>query len=124
MMVSSAYAKALLAIVFSTAGALVTALGTSPQQNLSHLSTTDWLLAAGTILGSGGLVWLTQNVPGVLGGAIKSIVAFLSAGVASLVVALSDNIITQGEWITAFSAAVVATGFVYQVANKPTPPVA
>jgi hypothetical protein len=65
------------------------------------------------------LVWFAQNVPGVAGGAIKTVVAFLSAGVASLVVALDDSVVTQAEWLTAFSAAAVATGLVYQASNKP-----
>jgi hypothetical protein len=46
-------------------------------------------------------------------------VAGLTAGIASLVVALDDNMISSAEWLTAFSAAAVATGLVYQVANKP-----
>ncbi len=107
--------KAVVAVVVSAAGALVTALGTSPQQNLGHLDTKTWLIAVGSVLGSGGLVWLTEN--GAAHAYIKTVVAFLSAGIASLVVALSDNVINQAEWLTAFSAAVVATGFVYQARN-------
>jgi hypothetical protein len=111
--------KAFLAVVVSAVGALVTALGTSPQQTLSHLGTATWLLAIGSVLGSGGLVYIVQNLPGIAGEVAKAIVAFLSAGVASLVVALNDNIITQAEWLTAFSAAVIATGLVYQGTNSP-----
>lgn len=110
--------KALLAIVVSAAGALVTALGTSPQQSLNHLSTATWLIAIGSILGSGGIVWFCQNTPGIAGGVIKAAVAFGSAGIASLVVALNDNVITQAEGLTALIAAITATGFVYQATNS------
>ena len=98
-------------------GAIVTALGTSPEQSFSTLSTVQWLVAVGTILGSGGVVWFVENGPA--HAYIKTVVAFLSAGIASLVVALGDNHISQAEFLTAFSAAVVATGLVYQVSNKP-----
>ncbi len=111
------YMKALLAIVVATVGALVTGLGTSPQQSFSTLSTAQWLVAIGSILGSGGVVWFVENGPA--HAYIKTVVAFLSAGIASLVVALGDSVITQAEWLTAFGAAVVATGLVFQVANKP-----
>jgi hypothetical protein len=110
------YLKAFLAIVASAAGALVTAVGTGAT-DFGDIDTQTWLVAAGTVLGSGGIVWLVQNVPGVAGGAIKAAVAFLSAGIASLVVALDDRLITQTEWLTAFSTAVVATGAVYQAKN-------
>lgn len=113
-----AYLKAFLAIVVSAAGALVTALGTSPQQNLSHLDTKTWLVAVAAVLGSGGLVWFTQNGPWHT--YIKTVIAFLTAGIASLVVALSDNVISQAEWLTAFGAAVVATGLVFQASNTPS----
>lgn len=112
-------AKAVMAIVVSAAGALVTALGTSPEQTLSGLSAKTWLVAIIAILGSGGFTWLAQNIPGVAGGIIKAVVAFLTAGLASLVVALNDGVITQAEWITAFSAAAVALAAVYQITNKP-----
>ena len=37
------YAKAVLATIIAVATALVTALGTSPQQSLSNFGTKDWL---------------------------------------------------------------------------------
>jgi hypothetical protein len=108
------YAKAVLTVIVATAGALVTALGPG-NMNLGDLTTQSWLVAIGTVLGSGGLVWFTENGP--WHPYIKTVVAFLSAGVASLVVALNDGVISQGELLTAFSAAVVATGLVFQVPN-------
>jgi hypothetical protein len=109
-------AKAVVAIVVSAVGAIVTALGTSPEQSFSTLSTLQWLVAIGSVLGSGGIVWLVENGPAHT--YIKTVVAFLSAGIASLVVALGDNVISQAEWLTAFAAAVVATGLVFQIPNK------
>lgn len=108
--------KAFLAIVVSAAGALVTALGTG-HTDVGDLDAKSWLIAALAVLGSGGLVWLTENGP--VAPAIKAVIAFLTAGIGSLVVALDDMIISQAEWLTAFSAAVVATGFVFQVTNRP-----
>lgn len=107
--------KAFVAIIVSAAGALVVALGTGNNQGIGDLDTTHWLLAIGTVLGSGGVVWFCQNGP--WHPYIKTVVAFLSAGIASLVTALNDNHITQAEWIVAFVAAVTATGLVYQVTN-------
>lgn len=107
-------AKAVIAIIVSLAGALVTALGPD-NNNLGNLDATHWLVAIGAVLGSGGIVWFCQNGP--WHEYIKTVVAFLSAGIASLVVALNDNVITQAEWLVAFSAAVTATGLVFQVSN-------
>lgn len=110
------YLKAFVTLVVSTAGALIVALGPGGN-SLGDLDTTHWLVAALTILGSAGVVWFVENVPGVAGGIIKTAVAFLSAGIASLVVALNDNVISQSEWLIAFTAAVTATGLVYQARN-------
>lgn len=109
-------AKALVTILVSAGGALVTALGPGAN-SISNLDGTHWLLAVGSVLGSGGVVWFCQNGP--WHEYIKTVVAFLSAGIASLVVALNDNVITQAEWIIAFTAAVTATGLVFQVSNAP-----
>lgn len=113
------HAKALVAVVVAALGALVTALGPGGDKELGDLSGQDWLVAALAVLGSGGLVWLVENTSAAP--VAKAIVAFLTAGFGSLVVALDDNVITQAEWITAIGAAVVATGFVYQVPNEPDP---
>ncbi len=112
------YAKAILAIVVSAGGALVTALATSPQQSLHHLDTKTWLVAAIAVLGSGGVTWLVEN--GAAHTYIKAVVAFLTAGTGSLIVALNDGVINQSEWITAFTASTVALAAVYQITNKPT----
>lgn len=110
------YAKAFLAIAVSAAGAIVVALGTG-NTDVGDIDNQSWLIAALAVLGSGGLVWLAQNGPAAP--AIKTVLAFLTAGVSALVLALDDSIITQAEWLTAFSAAVVATGLVFQAVNAP-----
>lgn len=111
-------AKAVVAIIVSLAGALVVALGTGNNSGIGDLSVATWLIAIGTILGSGGVVYFCQNGP--WHRYIKTVVAFLSAGIASLVVALNDNHISQSELLVAFIAAVTATGLVFQTPNDGT----
>lgn len=110
------YVKALLAIVVAAAGALAVALGTGNNDGIGDLDAKSWLVAALAVLGSGGVVWLTENGPAAP--AIKAVMAFLSAGIGSLVVALDDGAISQGEWLTAFTVAAVATGLVYQAGDS------
>jgi hypothetical protein len=59
------------------------------------------------------MVWLTENGPAAP--AIKAVMAFFSAGIGSLVIALEDDALTRAEQLTALAAAIVATGFVYQL---------
>lgn len=108
--------KAVLAVVVSGIGAVIVALGTGAT-DVGDISTQNWLIALLAVLGSGGLVWLAENGPA--GPAIKSIMAFLTAGVGALVIALDDNVVTQAEALTALSAAIVATGLVFQATNAP-----
>ena len=56
------YPKAVLAIVVSAIGALVAALGTGAT-DFGDIGAESWLVAAIAVLGSGGMVWLTQNGP-------------------------------------------------------------
>lgn len=114
---NSKYAKAALATLIAIASALVTALGTSPQQNLGHLGTYDWLKIIGAIIASGAATWWAENVPGIAGGIIKAVLAAGGAFVTSLITAYADSVITQGELIGAISAALVALVGVYQVTN-------
>src|SRR4249920_504414 len=97
------YIKALAAVVVSALGAVVVALGTGAT-DFGDISTQQWLIAAGAVLGSGGLVWLTENGP--YAPTIKAIIAFLSAGISSLVLGLDDSHLTRAEQLTALSAAV------------------
>jgi hypothetical protein len=112
--------KAVAALIVSAVGALVTALG--PDGSLANLDTKHWLLAIATVFGSGGAVWLCENGP--WHAYIKAVVAFLSGGIASLVIALNDNHITQSEWLIAFTAAVTAGVAVYQARNTIATPTA
>jgi peptidoglycan/LPS O-acetylase OafA/YrhL len=109
--------KALIALAVSAAGAFAVALGTGSDAGLNDLDAVHWLTAGLAVLGSGGMVWWTENGPWHT--YIKTVSAFLSGGIASLVVALNDNHVTQAELLVAFTAAVAATGLVFQASNAP-----
>lgn len=117
-MINSPYAKAILATIVATLGALVTALGPG-SHHLSDLTTQTWIVAVGAILSSGALVWWTQNGP--WHEYIKAVLGTASAFVTSLITAFNDGVITQGELLTAISAAVVALSLVMQISNSPAP---
>jgi len=110
------YVKALLAVVVSAIGALIVALGTVSSGDIGDLSAQTWLIAVLAVLGSGGMVWLVENTAAAP--IMKSVLALLTAGISSFVVALDDNMISQTEVLTALSAAIVASGIVYQVADN------
>lgn len=113
------YAKAILAVVVSALGALVVALGTGVT-DFGDIDTQSWLIAALAVLGSGGLVWFAENGPAAA--VVKAVMAFLSGGIGSLVLALDDDVLTRAEQLTALSVAIVASGLVYQVKNaEPSP---
>lgn len=113
------FPKAILAVAISALGAIVVALGTGAT-DFGDISGKTWLVAAIAVLGSGGMVWLTQNGPAAP--AIKAVVGFLTAGFGSLVIALDDDKLTRAEQVSALAAAVVATGLVYQFAGDKDPP--
>jgi hypothetical protein len=116
------YVKAILTTVIGIGAALVTALGTG-NEDFSSISAQAWVLAILTVLGSGALVWWTENTKAAP--VIKTVIAGLSAGLGSLVLALDADgtlgTVTQAEWITAFVAAVTATGLVYQAKDPALP---
>jgi hypothetical protein len=107
------YAKAAVAVVVAALGAIVTALGTGGG-TFSTVDGKHWVLAAVAVLGSGAVTWLVENSTHPY---IKAVVAFLSAGFGAAAVALNDNHISQAEWVTIASAAVLALAGVYQVRN-------
>lgn len=113
------YLKALGAIVVAALGAAVVALGTGAT-DFGDISGKNWLIGLLAVLGSGGMVWLTENGPAAP--AVKAVMAFLSAGVGSLVIALDDDALTRAEQLTALAAAIVASGIVYQLPNSEEPP--
>jgi len=113
------YLKAIIAVVVSALGAAAVALGTG-NTDFGDIDGKTWLIAALAVLGSGGIVWLTENGPAAP--AIKAVMAFLSAGIGSLVLALDDDVLTRAEQLTAVVAAIAATGLVYQMSNGPDNP--
>ncbi len=126
-MPKSDWAKAFMAVLVSAVGAVGLALsGIGTDASISDIDGSNWLIAIVAVLGSGGMVALVTNVQGVLGGAIKAIIAFLTTGIGSLIVALNpdDNgvsHISHAEWLTAFTVAAVATGFVYEATEESDP---
>ena len=115
----SAYVKAFAAVVVSALGALVVALGTGAT-DFGDIDPQSWLVAAGAVLASGGLVWFAENGPAAP--IIKAIIGGLTAAVATLTVALDDHVLTRAEQLTALSAFIVGLGIVYQLKNKPPSP--
>lgn len=112
------YAKALMALAVAILAALVTALGTG-NTDFGDIDVQTWLVAGGTVLASGALVWFVENVPGVAGGIIKAVVGGLTPAVAALTVALDDHVLSRAEQLTALSAFVLGLSAVYQVRNTP-----
>jgi hypothetical protein len=112
------YMKAIAALVVAIIAALVTALGTGAT-DFGDVDTQTWLIALGTVLASGALVWFAENVPGTAGGIIKAFLGAATAAVSSLVVALDDHALTRIEQLTALSAFIVGLTAVYQLKNSP-----
>lgn len=52
----------------------------------------------------------------------KAIVAALGAGLAALYIALSDDVITSGEWVIIVLALLGGGGFTWAVPNASKPP--
>jgi len=109
------YTKAIIALVIAILAALTTAV--TGKEDFGDIDTQTWLIALGSVLASGALVWFVQNVQGVAGGIIKAVVGAFGAAVASLVTALDDHSLTRVEELTALSAFVVGLSLVYQIPN-------
>lgn len=109
-------AKAIVGVIVAFCGAMITVLGPG-NESIGDFTTQTWLVVIGTTLGSGALVFIVDNIHGVMGGVAKAVYSALSAGVPSLVAAFDDGVITQGELLTAFVVAVTATGLVYQAST-------
>lgn len=110
------YLKAIVTVVAAIVGSIVAVTGPG-DMNLGDLDFVSWIQIIAAILASGGLVYVVENIPGVAGGVAKAILAFLTAGFASLVAAAQDGVITQNELLVALGAAIAATGLVYQIKN-------
>ena len=75
------------------------------------LDTGEWLYIAAAILGAGALTYIATNVPGVYGGAIKSLVAGGGAFVASLIAYYQpDSLLSTSEFLLAAAAAITVLG--------------
>ncbi len=111
------WTKALVALVMAVLTALVMAVGTG---SLNDLSTLDWVKTAVLFLTGATVVGLLENVPGIFGGAIKSIVGAAVAGLTGWQVAFeNDHLISQGEILTIAIAVVGALSAVYQIPEGP-----
>lgn len=104
------FAKAIAAAVAVAVTGVVSAL-TDGSLDLAEI-----VVVALSVLGSAGVVWYSQNGPEAR--YVKAVVAALSAGLASLLVALNDNVVTHEEWSIALTAAVGASGLVALVRNS------
>ena len=112
------YFKAVIALAVAILAAVAGAIGVGSGNDFGDVDTQTWLIALGSVLASGALVWWVQNIPGTAGGIIKAVVGGLGAAVASLVTALDDHMLTRVEQVTALSAFVVGLSAVYQVKNS------
>ena len=110
------YAKAIVALVASAAAAVAVAVGNGA---IDDLDGEDWVKIALVIVGGTAATWFAQNVPGVFGGVIKAVLGASAAGLTALSVAYeNDGVISQGEYLTALGATLVALTAVYQVSNE------
>lgn len=119
-MATQGWVKAAVALVVAILAALATPL--VGDTGFGDLTGQDWLVMLGTVLASGALVAFVDNVPGVAGGFIKALVGAFGAGVAVLVTANADGVITSGEKVGALSAFVVGLSAVYQIPDPPPAP--
>ena len=123
MLISSKYAKMILATVVAVVTALAAALGTNGQ-SLGDFTLQDWLTVLLSILGTGAVTAWATNVPGIAGGIIKAVLATLGAFVTGVVTGYADGVLTQADLLVAISAAVVALAAVYEQPNVGEPAVA
>jgi hypothetical protein len=113
--ISSEYAKAVVALVAAVATAVAAAVGNG---SLDDLDGSGWVKVALVVLGGTAATWWSENVPGVFGGVIKAVLAAATAGLTALSVAYeNDGVISQGEYLTAVAATLVALAATYQVPN-------
>ena len=111
------YVKALATLVATALAALATAVGNG---SLDDIDGEGWVKLALVVLGSTAAVWFAENVPGVFGGVIKAVLAGATAFLTAMTAAYeNDHVISQGEWLTAAGAAIVALTAVYQLKNVP-----
>jgi hypothetical protein len=109
--------KALIALV----GTAIFAVGGALQSD-GKIDTGEWLYIAAAILGAGALTYIATNVTGVLGGAIKALVAGGGAFVAALIAAYQpDSLLSTSEFLIAASAAITVLVGTYEIPDPPPP---
>lgn len=113
--------KALIALGGVLVGAVATVL-VGNDWSLDGIDAEGWLYIAGAVLTSGALVAFVTNVPGVLGGAIKAIVASAAAFVASLTAAYQvDQLLNPQDYLAAASVALLLLAGTYETDEGPPP---
>lgn len=113
----SQYVKAIVALVAAAATALAVAVGNG---EIDDLDGAGWVKVALVVLGGTAATWFVENVPGVAGGIIKAVLGAATAFLTALSVAYeNDGVISQGEWLTAIGALLLALTAVYQLRNVP-----
>lgn len=115
--------KAAVGLVVVAASTLV-GLMTVGDLTLGDLSLKDWLTVGAAVLAAPAGVALLDNLPAGPAQVAKSAWMAVTAGVGQLILYTTDDsaggaTITQHEWLAVFVSAVIATGFVYQVTEKP-----
>jgi peptidoglycan/LPS O-acetylase OafA/YrhL len=108
------YAKAFVTALVAAIASIISILG--PGEGLGDVTAVGWITTALAVLGSAGVVWYVENGPAAKYS--KAVVAMATAGLASLVVALDDNVVSTGEWLVAVVAALVASGLVFATPNE------
>lgn len=113
--------KALVAVVGVALGSVATVL-VGNDWSLDGIDTAGWLYIAGAVLGSGALVAFVTNVPGVLGGAVKALLASAAAFVASLTAAYQvDGSLGPQDYLAAGSVALILLAGTYEADEGPPP---
>ena len=111
------YTKAIAALVAAILTALATGVGNG---TLDDIDGQGWVKIALVVLGGSAATWFAENVEGVAGGVIKAVLGAATAFLTALSVAYeNDGVISQGEYLTALGAALVALTAVYQLRNVP-----
>lgn len=119
------HAKAFTTLVLAIIAAGVAAIGNG---NIGDLDGNAWIKLAIVVLGGAALTGFVDNVAGVYGGAIKSIIGAAVVGLSAYTAAFENDtpvpgVVSQAEWLTIVAAVITALGAVYQISepDKPAP---
>lgn len=111
------YTKAIVALLAAAVAAVAAAVGNGA---LDDLNGEGWVKVALVVLGGAAATWFVENVPGVAGGIIKAVLGAATAFLAVLATGYeNDGVISQGEFLSAIAALLVALTAVYQLRNVP-----